>query len=235
MKHWVSGLALVFLLLTGQAQTSFSNSAMEEIIVHSYSRLELEKIARACLNFPLTNTEKLIILAGNAPINPERRIKSEMSRPYTDSILPDNHRVRRLDSDIVRRINRYQSIIRSCCQTHQLDENLVKAVIYVESGGNPRALSNKGAMGLMQLMPYNLNYLGVRLPFIPLQNIQGGTRLLSILYRYFDQDEFYVLWAYHAGMQRVDSGIMPEETRHYIVNVKRIQNLYRLKGEGKNA
>ncbi len=239
MKRYSLGLALLILVITGRAQSVYSNSTVDQIIAQSYNRHELEKIARSCLNFPLSHSEKLMVRANQGSVKPDRRISSPIPKVKKEiqsaSSLAKTRPHRRLDPAIVARIDRYAVAIRSCCRTHRLDENLVKAVIYVESGGNPKAVSSKGAMGLMQLMPFNLSTLGVRSAFVPQQNIQGGTRLLSILNRYFDQDEFYMLWAYHAGMQRVDSGIMPEETRRYIVNVKRIQNLYRIQGDDKNV
>ena len=80
-----------------------------------------------------------------------------------------------------------------------VDANLVKAMIQTESARNPHAVSNKGAMGLMQLMPYTARQLGVRNVFDPVQNVDGGVRYLKYLMGLFDNDVSLSLAAYNAG------------------------------------
>ena len=103
-----------------------------------------------------------------------------------------------------------------------LDPNLVRAVIQAESGGNPRALSPKGAAGLMQLMPDTANQMGAKDRFDPEQNIASGTRYLRTLLDRFHSVEL-ALWAYNAGPGAVRKGVLPLETREYVPQVLRLK------------
>jgi hypothetical protein len=110
---------------------------------------------------------------------------------------------------------------------YRLDPSLISAVITAESAFDPGAVSRKGAMGLMQLMPGTARDLGVRNPFNPEENIEGGTRYLKYLIEKFDGDLTRALAAYNAGPARMEnSGRLPDETRHYI---RKVYSLY--KGE----
>ena len=103
-----------------------------------------------------------------------------------------------------------------------VDEALVRAVIRMESGGRTAAVSPKGAMGLMQLMPGTARMLGVEDPFDPVQNLEGGIKYLSQLSDKYQGDLVKTLAAYNAGPGRVDSygGVPPfAETRNYVKNV----------------
>lgn len=99
---------------------------------------------------------------------------------------------------------------------------LIHAVIRVESGYNPRAVSRRGAQGLMQLMPETAALLGVRDSFNPYQNIDAGARHLRGLMERFGDDLPLVLAAYNAGEQAVVTyrGVPPfQETRQYVSRV----------------
>lgn len=118
----------------------------------------------------------------------------------------------------------YDDVIESAAATHGVRPELVRAVIQVESAFNPRARSNKGAMGLMQLMPATASDLGVDNPWDPVQNIQGGVAYLGSLIREFG-DEVLALAAYNAGpgaVNRYGQRVPPyRETQDYVRKITR--------------
>jgi soluble lytic murein transglycosylase-like protein len=116
--------------------------------------------------------------------------------------------------------------IEEAAARHNVDPNLVRAVIKVESNFNPNAVSRKGAMGLMQLMPQTARQLNVSNPFDPQQNVDAGVRHLKKLMESYGGDVNLTLAAYNAGAGAVArSAGVPHfaETRNY---VKRITQLY---------
>ena len=127
------------------------------------------------------------------------------------------------------------SIIDRISSRYQVDPKLIHAMIRVESNYDPAAVSSKGAMGLMQLIPATAERFGVRNPFDPKQNIQGGVSYLKYLLRLFGGNLPLSLAAYNAGEERViRSGGVPAipETEHY---VRAITHLYRSKEAGSTA
>ena len=105
---------------------------------------------------------------------------------------------------------------------YRLSEHLVAAVIAVESDFNPRAVSRRGARGLMQLMPDTAAMLGVRDPFDSRQNVEAGARHLRALLNRFSNDLPLALAAYNAGPQTVvaHGGVPPyPETREFVRRV----------------
>lgn len=93
--------------------------------------------------------------------------------------------------------------IGAAAQRYKLPPQLVRAVMMTESGGNPLVMSNKGAVGLMQLLPATAREMGVDDIHDVAQNLMGGTRFLRVLANRFDGDLVKVLSAYHAGSTRV--------------------------------
>ena len=118
------------------------------------------------------------------------------------------------------------SAIEQAAARHNVDPNLVRAVVKVESNFNPNAVSRKGAMGLMQLMPSTARQLRVKNPFDPEQNVDAGVRHLKQLLDSYGGDVKLTLAAYNAGAGAVarSSGVPRyAETQNY---VRRITNLY---------
>ncbi len=118
---------------------------------------------------------------------------------------------------------RFDDMIDQTAKTYGLESALLHAVISVESGYDPAALSPKGAAGLMQLMPVTAKRYGVADAMDPAQNVQGGARYLRDLEKQFHSDLSLVLAAYHAGetaVARYDNRIPPfRDTADYVPRV----------------
>ncbi len=125
--------------------------------------------------------------------------------------------------------DRYDEHIRAAAERFRVEPELIKAVIHAESGFNRRAVSRKGARGLMQLMPGTARQLGVSDSFDPRENIFGGTRYLREMLDRYGNDLRLGLAAYNAGPEAVDrSGGVPPypETRSYVSRVSRLMQRY---------
>lgn len=119
-------------------------------------------------------------------------------------------------------ISPWMSVIEEKANRYGVDPALVAAVMTQESGGNARAVSPVGAIGLMQLMPETAKGLGVKNPFEPVENIEGGAKYLASLLRQFDGNLIFAVAAYNAGpgAVRMYNGVPPyEETQTYVRKV----------------
>jgi soluble lytic murein transglycosylase-like protein len=168
-------------------------------------------------------------------------VDADGMRHYTD--VPDNNRYRllvlsphdrtesgdRYDSMLLAKAGRYDSIIENAALSASVEPNLLRAVIVVESGFNSRAVSKRGAVGLMQLMPATASRFGVSNPYDPRQNIHGGAQYLKFLIDRFGQDVRLALAAYNAGEEAVErnGGQIPPfaETMAYVPRVLRIYRM----------
>jgi soluble lytic murein transglycosylase-like protein len=168
-------------------------------------------------------------------------LDGEGVRHYTD--VPDNSRYKLLvlspldltesgqhyDSMLLAKATQYDAIIERAAASAAVEPNLLRAVIVVESGFNSRAVSKRGAVGLMQLMPATASRFGVSNPYDPKQNVHAGARYLKFLMNRFGQDVRLALAAYNAGEDAVDrnGGQIPPftETRAY---VPRVLKIYRM-------
>jgi soluble lytic murein transglycosylase-like protein len=160
---------------------------------------------------------------------------------FTD--VPDNNRYRllalsaqdrtssgdRYDFQLLARATQYDSIIEHAAVSSAVEPNLLRAVIVVESGFNARALSKRGAVGLMQLMPATASRFGVSNPYDPRENVHGGARYLKFLINRFGQNVRLALAAYNAGEEAVDrnGGQIPPftETMAYVPRVLKIYKM----------
>jgi Transglycosylase SLT domain len=128
-------------------------------------------------------------------------------------------------------------VVNDASDRYRLDPDLVNSVIKAESGFNVRAISPKGAQGLMQLMPGTAAELGVPNTFDAEQNVEGGTRYLRELLERYNFDLVKALAAYNAGPQRVEQfgGVPPYyETRAYVARIVRDFNKKKM-AQGKVA
>ncbi len=113
-------------------------------------------------------------------------------------------------------------VIRTTSAKYGLDPDFIRSIIHTESAGNARAVSPKGAAGLMQLMPGTAKTLGVGNPFDPAANVEGGTAYIRQLLDHYDHDVVRALAAYNAGPGKVASygGLPPyRETYAYVTRV----------------
>ncbi len=159
-------------------------------------------------------------------------------RHFTD--VPDDNRYRRLrlspkdrtasgdayEPSRLARASQYDALIERAASAAAVEANLLRAVIVVESGFNARAVSPRGAVGLMQLMPATAARFGVGDVYDPRENVHGGARYLRFLMDRFGQDLRLALAAYNAGEQAVErnGGRIPPfaETQAYVPRVLRI-------------
>src|SRR5580658_11079667 len=168
-------------------------------------------------------------------------VDADGQRHYTD--VPDNNRYRllvlsphgrtesgdRYDSMLLAKAGRYDSIIENAAQSASVEPNLLRAVIVVESGFNSRAVSKRGAVGLMQLMPATASRFGVSNPYDPKENVHAGARYLKFLMDRFGQNVRLALAAYNAGEDAVarNGGQIPpfSETMAYVPRVLKIYKM----------
>ncbi|KGI78651.1 hypothetical protein LF63_0104210 [Oleiagrimonas soli] len=128
------------------------------------------------------------------------------------------------------RLSAYADAIRLAASRYDVDPALLRAIIHAESAFNPRALSNKGAQGLMQLMPATASDMGVQDAFDATQNIEGGARYLAQLLKTFNGDDRLAAAAYNAGPEAVQKygGVPPyAETEVYVKRVTTLHQRYR--------
>jgi len=147
--------------------------------------------------------------------------------PGEISFLGENRPAVNIDRDGV------EKLVREAAERHQVDPALVRAVIQTESNWNPSAVSRKGALGLMQLIPTTAQRFGVNDAFSPKQNVDAGVKYLKTLLERYNGNLDLALAAYNAGEGAVDRahGIPSfRETRNY---VQRVQEAYYRPGSGR--
>ena len=157
----------------------------------------------------------------------DRKVNGAEVRTYAVPDAPTIRSTRPVASRAVR--EQFEPLVRAHSARQRLRPELVRAVIQVESGFNPRARSPKGAMGLMQLMPATARELGVVNAYDPDENIRGGTAYLRQLLDKYEGNEELALAAYNAGPGAVDrygEQVPPyRETRDYVKKVGSVTDI----------
>ena len=175
---------------------------------------------------------KLVFVNGDSP---DHRSRSTISSRTVDSAGEPPFVGSSAVGATAKPPDRLDRIVKEAADRHSLDPALVKAVISTESSWNPRAISRKGAVGLMQLVPGTAQRFGVGNLFDPAQNVEGGTAYLKTLLDRYDGDLNKTLAAYNAGEHAVDhSGGIPAypETQQY---VRKVTDAYFRPGSGRTS
>lgn len=153
-------------------------------------------------------------------LNRQPAVKPQAVSASTDFITPIPPMVQADCQPLPR--DEAENLISSAAQKQSMDPAVLRAVMRQESGFRPCAVSNKGAQGLMQLMPETAAQLRVSDPFDPRQNVEGGAAFLRQLLDRYKGDLRLALVAYNAGANRADNldpQSYPAETQHYIANI----------------
>ena len=163
----------------------------------------------------------------NAPTEPPSQVFKDRALPPAPRIL--TYAPRPATARVTAEPTAYDPLIHEIAERHNVEYALVKAVIKAESAFDRLAVSPKGALGLMQLMPRTAAQHQVRNVFLPRDNIEGGVRHLRLLLDRYGGNLPLAIAAYNAGTQRVeDAGGVPPilETREYLARVLRYRSAY---------
>jgi hypothetical protein len=204
------GLA-VYMPSTFQQQDFSQTKPIRLIAAHHPSETHL-KTNSGKTGSPPTPLHLAPITVDSNPVTPVAPDQGEPSRSVEQSPLSYIQKSERL----------YHPIILQAANRYQVDPAIVKAIIMAESSYNPKAVSKKGAKGLMQLMPRTAREMGVEDIFDPEHNINGGVRYYKKLLKQLKGDIKLALAAYNAGLKTVreHNGVPPyKATRHYIKKV----------------
>lgn len=131
---------------------------------------------------------------------------------------------------IIQSISPWESFIKQYSKEFGVDPDLVRAILYTESKGDPYRISRNGAIGLMQIMPATADFLGFSDVLEPEENIKAGVMYIAWLVKHYDEE--YALWAWNAGPGKLEDNKMPVETKRFIVEVLSVKTF--LKGGGSN-
>jgi soluble lytic murein transglycosylase len=175
-----------------------------------------------------------IIVSPHATADIYLYIDSEGVLHFTNTPTSNNYKVymreRPKAPSAWQNIQSYDDVIAEAARQHELSFPLLKALIHVESYFNPKAVSTKGALGLCQIMPQNLNPLNIEDPFDPWENIMGGARYLRNMLNRFNGKLPLALAAYNAGPSAVEryQDIPPyPETKNYVQKVMKFFHFYK--------
>ena len=231
-KKWISMFfkGAVFICLLLFSMDAYSLSREEKLKMFGYSESEIEDILSGKRSRKQIDMEfKLSMLGyGDSEIEHLMSMWKVQQKPGVPPPRKQEQLNPKKKGRLISPAIPYFSMIRNAALKHGVDFDLVLAVIKVESNLKPRAISPKGAAGLMQLMPQTAKKLGVSDRFDPKQNIEGGVRYLSNCMKIFNNVEL-ALAAYNVGPPLVlKMKKMPsiKETRDYVKNVLKYRRLF---------
>ena len=193
-------------VLSGTKQTNFGSLLLNPEVLKSTT------LSPASLNVSGNIYTSDDIDTGSVTNDILKRAIQEVNDARRDYSKPE---IRTSNSQILDMVN-------NVARKHGVDEKLVQAVIKQESGFNTKAKSKAGAVGLMQLMPSTAKSLGVKDPYNPQQNVEGGVKYLKSMLKKYNGNVILALAAYNAGPNAVDkySGVPPyKETQNYVKNI----------------
>jgi hypothetical protein len=196
-------------------------------VVGAVTRLYLSDSASGYIEIPTDQIERFEVdNTSHVPV-------SIASNPTQSNLLNTPANPSPLNAQAQRIVDRenLDVMVNGAGQRHQIDPDFINSVIRAESGFNNRAVSRKGAQGLMQLMPQTASQLGVANSFDPNANVEGGTKYLRELLEKYNYDVPKALAAYNAGSRRVDRyhGVPPYfETQTYVAKIIRDYNRKKL-------
>lgn len=228
MRRLLAGLIPMLLALSGPVQADIYAFVDSKGVRH-LSNVPNDPRYKLVMRTPTYRKESVKPSSSYAPLN--------LYGPGNTLITP-NSRARngtpaRLSRNAESNRQRFAADIHHIAAKHRLDPALMHAVIHAESAYNPQAVSPKGAMGLMQLMPGTAARFGVSNPYDPVANMDGGARYLRWLLDQF-QDTRLAVAAYNAGegaVQRYGNQVPPfSETQTYVVRVLNLYQQNRMSG-----
>lgn len=211
------------LAMTNHAQTRARTLGRSTALVVALVALPLTAAADSIYSY--VDADGVVHFTSKPAPNAKLYVKSDPKPAARSGVTPFAPQ----DRDVTR-YTRFDEHIRQAATLYQIPEQLVRAVIKVESDYDPRAVSYAGARGLMQLMPETAERLGVKDINDPRENIFGGVRYLRLLANMFNGDLDFTVAAYNAGENAViqHRGIPPyAQTRDYVVKVTKFYRRYR--------
>lgn len=199
-------------------------------VVGTVTRLYLSDSASAYIEIPTSEIERFEVDTAPPPQTKLPLANAQPTIPARVTAAPTADYAPQRPSPVLDRAALGQ-LVNGAGEKNQIDPDFIASVIRAESGFNSRAVSKKGARGLMQLMPQTATQLGVTNSFDPKANVEGGTKYLRELLEKYNYDVVKTLAAYNAGPQRVEQyhGVPPYyETRAYIARIIRDFNRQKL-------
>lgn len=180
-------------------------------------RLERDVVIPVPVNY--ARVSHLDIVLPNMTLSEDDKAGLSLRGIALDTVLID-------PDDIMNSISPWDNYIRHYATRYEVDVDLIRAIIYTESKGDPFVTSRVGAQGLMQLMPGTADFMGIEDPLDPEENIRAGVKYISWLVKnHSSEDEKFILWAWNAGPEKLGKRIIPAETKRFIGEVLSVKTL----------